>query len=156
MSLYNALFGVNPFAAILLQALDISENDVPRFRDIYLDEEQDQIVIHTRTGGGNREYYEDENEHLRTVPGFIYDHDDDYDCTYADFFYEVPESFKPMIATLRELGGADDPVKKWEKLLSDMETGNLDTPEGKRAMAVGEQILGQINKALDDKQTSCK
>ena len=53
MSLYNALFGTNPFANALLMALGITASDVPRFRDCYLDDDG-KIVIFTRTGGGNR------------------------------------------------------------------------------------------------------
>ena len=56
MSLYNMLFGVNPAAPILLAMLDTTQDKIPRFRDIYIKDEY--IVIHTRTGGGNREYYE--------------------------------------------------------------------------------------------------
>ena len=52
MSLYNMLFGVNSAAPVLLATLGLTESDVPRFRDCHLNGEQ--IVIYTRTGGGNR------------------------------------------------------------------------------------------------------
>lgn len=49
MSFYNMLFGVNSAAPVLLATLGLTLNDVPRFRDCYIDGEH--IVIHTRTGG---------------------------------------------------------------------------------------------------------
>lgn len=53
MSLYNALFGVNDTAPILLAVLGLKPDAVGRFRDAYI--EGEHIVIHTRNGGGNRE-----------------------------------------------------------------------------------------------------
>ena len=96
----------------LLSLLGITEEAVPRYRDIYIDE--GNLVLHTRTGGGNRAAYEnihswkrecswmvdDEepsgpwNEDLRNLPGFLYDRDDEYDPTYADFYYELTDEQK--------------------------------------------------------------
>lgn len=112
MSLYNLLFGVNSLAPILLKHLGLSEDDIPRFRDCYLD--GDQIVIYTRTGGGNRDFYEDEetcrsnypeyfqkkedapkgpwNADLRKSKYYQSDEDDDFDSTYAYFRFRVPET----------------------------------------------------------------
>jgi hypothetical protein len=172
MSLYHALFGVNPFSNVLLEMLGISPAHVPRYRDCYLNEDGTEIIIHTRTGGGNRGYYEHPdryareypeyasdpdcykgpwNADLRKLPGFKYDADDDFDCTYADFRYEVPEEFKPMVAQLRELGAVNNPAERWQKLLADMQSGDKSKPEVQRALAVGEKIFAQINEALKSK-----
>ena len=53
MSLYNAIFGVNPYTGGLLAILGIEASAVPRFRDCYVDGEG-RIVIYARTGGANR------------------------------------------------------------------------------------------------------
>jgi hypothetical protein len=92
MSLYNMLFGTNPFSGVLLQMLGVTRDDVPRFRDCFLNEDGTEIIIHTRTGGGNRDDYQASNDELTEIAGYKFDADDDFDSTYADFHYEVPEA----------------------------------------------------------------
>lgn len=144
MSLYNMLFGVNAAAPVLLAMLGTEANAVPRFRDCYLTEEK-KIAIYTRTGGGNRPYYEsaesykaetgDEpegrcwNEDLRLLPGFIRDEDDDFDCTYATFYFDVPEKFKHLIEKLPE---GVDPAKRWQETLENLKTATPDDPVVKK------------------------
>lgn len=166
MSLYNALFGVNSNAGLLLMALGIGEGDVPRFRDCYVDEDG-HIVVHTRTGGGNRDYYENEerckaeypeyfkgddkpsgpwNDDLRALPGFLYDRDSDYDYTYADFVFTPPAGLTKLIEHLQK--DADEtlpPADKWQKLLTDLKN-DKDSPEAAKALEVGERIFAQIKK----------
>ena len=163
MSLYNMLFGENPFAETLLLILGTHRDKIPRYRDCFLNDEGD-IVIHTRTGGGNRDWYdsaesykrenpdatEDDlkgpfNEHLRALPGFKRDEDDDFDSTYADFIFDVPEAAKPMIATLKELGAVADPKARWADMLEKLRTGDKNDPSIARALEVGEKILTQLN-----------
>ena len=65
MSLYNALFGVNDQTPALLRLLDLTMNDVPRFRDAYIAERSDKrlIAVYTRMGGGNRGCWEMDRSH---------------------------------------------------------------------------------------------
>lgn len=94
--LYNMMFGWNP-ACVLLAPMLTDENPqyfFPRFRDCYLSEDKDHIEIYTRVGGGNREEYEDEIEDLRSMPTYVSDEDDDFDCTYATFTFGVPEEWR--------------------------------------------------------------
>lgn len=106
MSLYNMLCGNNPLFAIYFAVLStvqpISIDHVPRFRDVYtkVDDGVPQIVIYTRTGGGNRDYYETENNALAAHPLCVGDRDDDYDSTYAHFTFNVPESWREKMLTL--------------------------------------------------------
>lgn len=144
MSLYNALFGTNPFSTLLLEALGAEDWHIPRFRDCYLSEDGSEIIIYTRTGGGNREEYEDENHFLTLEDGYKRDEDDDYDCTYAKFYYAVPEAFKPMALQLTQLGATKDPAKDWQTLLDNLKNGDADRPDVQRALKVGEQIFGVI------------
>ena len=89
MSLYNILFGKNPDTAAILSALSLSEASIQRFRDCWIDEDNNRIVIYTRTGGGNREYFP--NEALTSHPLYLYDEDDDFDNTYASYYFSLPQ-----------------------------------------------------------------
>lgn len=53
------LFGKNQQSEVILACLGLTEGDCGRFRDCYVDD--DQIVIHTRNGGGNRECWHSES-----------------------------------------------------------------------------------------------
>jgi len=167
MSLYNALFGVNNLAPLVLNALNLTGNDVPRIRDAYLDIETDELVIYTRTGGGNRDYYENKdrriaeygdsniegpyNEDLQNRANYLRDEDDDYDSTYALFYFSIPEEFKPIFQTLKELNiSGGNPQDKFQKLISDLESGK-NTPETERALNVGKQLLQGIENKLNEK-----
>lgn len=149
MSLYNMLFGTNPFSGTLLQMLGVSQYDVPRYRDCFLNEDGTEIIIHTRTGGGNREDYEGGNNWLTLIDGYKFDADDDFDCTYADFHYEVPEACKSQVALLKDMGAVTDPAARWQEVLDGLRNGDTSKPDVQRALAVGEQIMGQIKSQLD-------
>jgi hypothetical protein len=87
--MYNMLFGKNPDTKTILSALSLTELDVERFRDCWIDGKEDKIVIYTRTGGGNREDYP--NSALVNHPLYLYDEDDDFDPTYAYYYFAIPE-----------------------------------------------------------------
>lgn len=57
-------------------------------------EYDDHIIVLTRTGGGNREDYDAENEAMQAIDQFVTDFDDDFDSTYAYWVFEVPEKRK--------------------------------------------------------------
>ena len=116
MSLYTLLFGVDDAAPVLLAALGLTRGDVPRFRDCYLD--GDHIVIHTRTGGGNRDAYEEGNAALAAHPCYLRDADDDFDSTYADFTFRFPEEYAAELQALSTLRPPDRPSEKWQRLLA--------------------------------------
>lgn len=90
MSMYNLLFGKNPNSSVILALIGLKENDIERFRDCSISE--GGIKIHTRTGGGNRSDYP--NEKLTSNPNYLHDEDDDFDSTYADFYFSFPENLK--------------------------------------------------------------
>lgn len=95
MSLYNMIFGVNPSAYFLLPLIGVKLDDIPRLRDCFLSDDNDkQIEVMTRTGGGNRETYEAENAGLQANPNYVDDRDmDEFDSTYALFTFNVPVGF---------------------------------------------------------------
>ncbi|MFA5133067.1 MAG: hypothetical protein WC444_07110 [Candidatus Paceibacterota bacterium] len=87
----------NPSKEDVLKAIGLTESDIPRFRGAGVD--GDRICVHTRTGGGNREYYAEANNELRKNPYYLCDEDDDFDCTYANFWFKIPEEHKEIRAT---------------------------------------------------------
>jgi hypothetical protein len=115
MSLYHAVNGVNNAVWFILPMLNIHPDNIGRFRDCWAgkatndDKEVDQfktpiktikgnvneriITIYTRTGGGNRECYIEENKDITKINGFINDEDDNFDCTYAYWYFKVPNEF---------------------------------------------------------------
>jgi hypothetical protein len=143
VSLYNMLFGVNASAPVLLAMLGIDSGDVPRFRDCFLSEDRKQIIIHTRTGGGNRDDYEDGNTFMQGLPGYQHDEDDDFDCTYANFHYAVPEKFAHLIDKLPE---GVDPAKRWQETIENLKTATPDDPQVKKLGEVLSPMLEALKK----------
>lgn len=153
MSLYNQLFDKCRFAGMLLMILDLNKDDVPRFRDCFLDEEHN-IVIHTRTGGGNREEYKDANQKLREIAGYLEDTDDSYDSTYANFRYRVSEEYKELVEYIATREGAIlNPAKRWQDTFAIVQQEG-ESPE-KRAILtkmkpVMDAILAGLNQPPPD------
>lgn len=117
MTMYNLLFGQNNKCDELLKLINITKEYIPRLRDCY--ENDTHIIIYTRTGGGNRPSYElnkekypyeygidarpnididnvniEElygfNDYLRRNKYYVGDEDDDFDSTYAYFYFKKP------------------------------------------------------------------
>jgi hypothetical protein len=118
MSLYNLLFGDNAnHRDFLFGLLNKTPGDFGRYRDIYVTDEH--IVVHTRNGGGNREDYEDVFDEMSEHPLYAYDEDDDFDCTYANYYFNHPAEYKD---TLQEMAkGTITPSEKWQLLFKALE-----------------------------------
>lgn len=56
-----------------------------------------RIVVVSRTGGGNRDEYEDDNIENHSHPLFISDEDDHDDCTYAHFSFYIPKKYQFVV-----------------------------------------------------------
>jgi hypothetical protein len=150
MSFYNSLFGVNNAAPILLKIIGKTDGDFGRFRDAYLNESGDKIIVYTRCGGGNRESYQYVFDEMEKHPNYIKNYDDDFDCTYAYFEFSIPDAFKDELKIMAEaIGQKQSPSEKFQQLLSDMEAGKS-TKETNQAMKVGAKIFGEIEKGLQD------
>lgn len=143
MSLYNMLFGMNPAADVLLAMLGKTRDDFGRFRDCYPNDDGTQIIVHTRCGGGNRDDYEGVFDEMQAHPNYLSDADDDFDCTYADIVFSVPEPFAESVKAIADQTDTRPPAEKWEKLLTDMRE-NKDNPAVSRALEVGGRIFGAI------------
>jgi hypothetical protein len=99
MSWYNIINGVTQATFFILPMLGKHPDEYPRFRDCFLNDEEHSeykncIHIYTRTGGGNRTNYKEENEMMRGMEGFIDDFDDNFDNTFASWIFNVPEKWK--------------------------------------------------------------
>lgn len=93
MSLYNMRCGFSPACFWLMPMLGRKQEEWPRFRDCFLGENKDTIVIYTRVGGGNRECGYGEEE-LYKDPDFIKTWDDDCDSTYGYYEFKIPEKWR--------------------------------------------------------------
>ncbi len=145
MSIYNMFFKMNNVTPVLLAMLGLKEEDVPRLRDCYIDGEK--IVIYTRTGGGNRDYYDSEescranypeyfdgkdnptgpwNSTLTANPYFLYDEDSDFDSTYANFYFKVPKEYVADLAALAERSETHKPSEKWQALFKAIDKAQHD------------------------------
>lgn len=91
-NLYNLLNGVNPATFFILPMLGKHPDEYPRFRDCFVNKDN-QIVVYTRVGGGNRNNGYGEEE-LYKHPDFVRTYDDDFDNTYGYYVFNVPEKWK--------------------------------------------------------------
>jgi len=161
MSLYNMIHGFNPLAGVLLRVLDVTPDRIPRFRDCYFNGEH--IVIYTRTGGGNRDYYDSRettdsedydgpfNDDLRALPGFVRDEDDDYDSTYASFYFTVPEQFTYLLDKLKSMAQKETQSERWEASLEKIKTASPDDPVIQRLTEAMRPVFEGIEKAMEKK-----
>jgi len=116
MSLYNLLFGVNQLAPVLLKILGIKKEEIERFRDCFIS--NGRIAVYTRTGGNNRETWP--NKTLTTHKYFIHTYDDDYDETYATFYFTVPKEFQADLDAFENKEENYLPSENWKKLFEVM------------------------------------
>lgn len=150
MSLYNMIHGVNPMAGALLAALGLAPHTIGRFRDCYWD--GTHICVHTRTGGGNREGYQAENDALCAVAGYSHDADDDFDSTYATFYFK-PSA--PLLEALKQVQATDaTPAQRWQGFFDKLQGGIVDeqTKRVSEAMkpVIEHLVAAQIQAQPDD------
>ena len=91
MSLYNMINGYNPACVFIMPMLGRKQEEYPRFRDCFV--EDGMIAIFTRVGSPNKGCGFGEEE-LYKDPNYVRDYDDDFDCTYATYLFNVPEKWK--------------------------------------------------------------
>jgi hypothetical protein len=101
----------------LFKLLDLSPSDFGRYRDIYTTE--DYIVVYTRCGGGNRDEYDDVFMYMEDHPLYAYNEDDDFDCTYASFFFKHPPEYHEMLVEMSK--GTITPSEKWQALFTSLD-----------------------------------
>lgn len=117
MSLYNIVFGMNPDSDKLLELLGATREEFGRFRNVYM--EDGYIVVHTRCGGGNREDYFP--SWVEDHPWYSHDEDGDFDNTYADIYFKVPEGKHETLVALHDFDKGQNPSKQWAELFATIE-----------------------------------
>lgn len=99
MNLYNMINGVNPSTFLFLPMLGKHPDEYPRFRDCFIGEDKNSIVVFTRVGGGNRNCGFGEEE-LYKHPNFIKTYDDDFDSTYGYYVFSIPNEWANDFAVM--------------------------------------------------------
>jgi len=140
------LLGYDPMAPALLTILRLSPATIPRFRDCWWNGEH--IVLLTRTGGGNRAEYVIENQTLRELPTFVRDEDNEWDPTFAEFYYTMPKEMQWVVPkltvqtkTMRE--------RTMEVLNAIATPGD---PKGKKAVEALRPLMEQITEFINGKR----
>lgn len=100
MSFYNMMHGYNPACLIIMPMLGRRQEDYPRFRDCFV-VNKENIVILTRVGGNNRGCGYGEEELLEDSH-FVRTFDDDFDSTYGYYLFTVPDKWKKDFDTIME------------------------------------------------------
>lgn len=108
-NLYNTINGVNPATFIFLPMLGKHPDEYPRFRDCFISDDAQHIIVYTRVGGANRNAGYGEEE-LYKHPNFVRTYDDDFDDTYASYEFSVPEEWKEDFEKLKK---GDKPSQKY-------------------------------------------
>lgn len=135
MNMYNLLFGRNPNADILLAIIGLKRHEVERFRDCHMLQDEKQIVVYTRTGGGNRHDYP--NARLTQSPLYLHDEDDDFDSTYASYYFKFPPGLEQECADFADVSNRGLSPKFIQHVLAVIERPA--TPEDTEARNYEEQ-----------------
>lgn len=109
---------------------------IARYRDSWIEswDGVPVIAIYTRQGGGNRDCYCEEygdgghpdlnsscgsNEALQAHPLYLRDADDEYDCTYATFYFKLPDELDPELrAVLTDnMQAPVDMSERWQQAI---------------------------------------
>ncbi len=152
MPMYNILFGCNPHAKLLLKLLNLTENDIGRFRDAFVTE--GKIAIYTRLGGGNRECWCQGDKHscyqanirkLQSHLNYISDKDDDFDRTYATFYFSFPEDYREILERMDS--GKFNPDKRWQEKIKEVQEMPADEIRAKFPEIVA--ALDEISQAIE-------
>lgn len=105
--MYNIVAGNNPLFWLLARLIETQGKlpPIPRWRDMYTREVEGkaQIVIYSRTGGGNRNEYHTDNEALAAHKLYVENFDDRFDSTFAHFVYQVPVAFEERMLKFHRL-----------------------------------------------------
>ena len=167
MSLYNMLFGQNIMSDFILATIGLTQQDVGRFRDCFIEKAGNGdfvIAVYTRNGGGNREhwnnsykeYVEGENcpcpgciieYKLPKHPLYIKDRDDDFDHTYATIYFKLPKEYeKELIQWV--IADKKTASNKFLNLIESLEKGEQ-TPQTKKALEVGRIVFDKIKQVQE-------
>lgn len=128
---------------LIQEAVDAKYYPTGRFRDIYYEHNVGgvpKIILYTRNGGGNRDWYEYVFSILEKHPLYMSDYDDDFDCTYAYVEFKAPESIVKFFDGVKT-GKIQNVSEKFQAEIEAMEKGK-EPNEG--IMKIIENIVKEI------------
>lgn len=73
--------------------LGLMPDQFGRFRDAWCEWDENQVLriaVYTRNGGGNRADHQEVTDALRAHPCYMNDRDDEFDTTYATYYFRFP------------------------------------------------------------------
>jgi len=129
--------------ALMKEAKEMGYYPTGRFRDIYFQNEEGsepKIILYTRNGGGNREWYQYVFDLLEKHPLYIADYDDDFDCTYAYIEFKAPESIVKFFEGAKT-GKLPNVSEKFKAEIEAMENGK---EPNKQLMEIIEKIANEL------------
>lgn len=144
MSLYSMLMGENIDASVFLKGLNMKRSDFERYRDAYLNANGTKIIIYTRLGGPNREYYTEVINNIRSHNLYLEDYDDKDDETYAYFVFKVPDHIASMC---KRMATGQEPLtvgQKFEEEIAKLQAGD------KGALSRADKVAKKIEKGIED------
>lgn len=102
MSMYDIINnGSNENAHKLLNLIELTANNFPRYRDTSLWNNNTEIRVITRAGGKNREEYQKNIDQLKSNKYYLRDEDDSFDSTYAYIFFKVPPEYLEIVRNIK-------------------------------------------------------
>ncbi len=102
MSFYDIMNnGSNENAHKLLNLIGLTKDSFPRYRDTSLWNNNTEIRVLTRAGGGNREEYQSHIDELKKNEYYLRDEDDNFDSTYAYIFFKVPDKYLEAVKDIK-------------------------------------------------------
>ncbi len=122
--MYEMTCQINPDAGRILDLIGIDPVfllEEARLRDVYLSKDKTKVILFTRIGGGNREFYTPAIKKLRNFKGYIKDYDDEFDSTYASFEYQIPSNKLPYVVAFLASSDTTTGSEKIQKSLKDLE-----------------------------------
>lgn len=91
--------------------LNIKREEFGRFRDAWLEDVDGElrVAVYTRNGGGNRPDYQEQIKGLQAHPCYLSDKDDEFDSTYATFYFRLWPVLPAHLAELEKWKDVDWP-----------------------------------------------
>lgn len=142
MALYTQLFGENKEATSILGFANLNREMFPRYRDVFLCDDGNNVIVYTRIGGPNRNNYKQQIKNIKQHKQFIKDYDDKYDNTYAYFKFKV----LPEYIDTTKIMFDEEPLTVWELFERHLKRAkDPNSEEYKKDLEIAKQLMDAIN-----------
>jgi len=144
--------GNNPLFGLYARIIETAEKlpPIPRFRDMYTREHGGtvQIVLYTRTGGGNRPEYHGENEAITRHALYVENFDDDFDTTFAHWVFTCPPAFENRMLAMHKIFSKHPkgmtPRQKFKLAMGEAEAPEFDSRAVDAVQELGALMMDQL------------